>query len=204
MIVRSIREREGMKIASIDLETTGLDWEFCQVIEFGAVIEEAGMGTPVPVEDLPTFHAYLVRERYQGEPYALAMHAAIFRRIAQREPGFLYIGEEELGPLFRDFLIKHGYARDKDDGRVAVTCTGKNYGMFDDRFLGKIPSWKRALRAKHRVLDVGSRYFDPYTDADIPDTAECLRRAGVDPTVRHEAVGDARNVIRMLRHSWQK
>jgi hypothetical protein len=52
---------------SIDIETTGLDPETCQVIEFSAVIDtirpDAG-----PVDELPSFHAYLVRDSYRASP----------------------------------------------------------------------------------------------------------------------------------------
>ena len=81
-----------MRLVSIDLETTGLDPRCCDIIEFGAVAFDSDK-PDIPVEELPTFHAYIVRAVYQGEPFALGMHAAIFKRIADREPGFTYLGK---------------------------------------------------------------------------------------------------------------
>ena len=94
-----------MKYVSIDLETTGLDPETCDIIEIGAVIDdleargEQGEAR-LPIKDLPKFHAYVVKESYQGEPYALSMHPKIFKRIATKEDGYLYLQPEEVGKVF--------------------------------------------------------------------------------------------------------
>ena len=43
-----------MKYISIDIETTGLDPENCQILSIGAVIEDTL--NQLPFEELPTFH----------------------------------------------------------------------------------------------------------------------------------------------------
>jgi len=43
------------KYVSLDIETTGLNPENCQVLEIGAVIDD---GT-TPIEDCPTFQCYV-------------------------------------------------------------------------------------------------------------------------------------------------
>ena len=78
-----------MQYVSIDIETTGLDEYTCDTIEFGAIIDN--LNFQKPFDELPKFHAYVVLPRYQGEPYALSMHAEIFRRIANREEPYEYL-----------------------------------------------------------------------------------------------------------------
>ena len=80
-----------MRYASIDIETTGLDLSYCQMLEFGCVLDDM----EAPVENLPTFHCYILRPYYTGDPYALAMHSTIFKRIANLEPGYNYYKPEE-------------------------------------------------------------------------------------------------------------
>ena len=60
---------------SIDIETTGLDWRTCQIIEIGAVIDDF----KTAIVDLPTFRCYVDQGLFYGEPFALSMHAEIFR-----------------------------------------------------------------------------------------------------------------------------
>ena len=50
-------------IISIDLETTGLNSETCQILEIGAVTSEG-----------ETFHCYVDNGLIQGEPYALQLN----------------------------------------------------------------------------------------------------------------------------------
>lgn len=189
-----------MRLVSIDLETTGLDPTCCDVIEFSAVVFDSDK-PDVPVEELPTFHAYIVRAVYQGEPFALGMHAAIFKRIADREPGFTYLTEDELGEAVARWLDSLGFETGDDD-LIRVNATGKNFGMFDMRFLDKNESWRDTIAIVHRVTDPGTLFFDPKRDKKIPDTRECLKRAGLDARVVHTAIEDARNVVRLLRYAW--
>ena len=75
--------------------------------------------------------------------------------------------------------------------------------MFDMRFLERIKGWEDTIAVAHRVVDSGTLFFDPRFDKKIPDTRECLKRAGLDVTVAHTAVEDARNVVSLLRFAWR-
>ena len=55
------------KYVSLDIETTGLNPENCQVLEIGAVIDD---GT-TPIEECPTFHCYVDHGLILGEPFAV-------------------------------------------------------------------------------------------------------------------------------------
>jgi len=72
-----------MKYISIDIETTGLDPQQNDIIEFGAIIEDSN--DPKPLEELPQFQTYV----HDGNPlfgnvFALNMNANIIRILAEK------------------------------------------------------------------------------------------------------------------------
>lgn len=168
---------------SIDLETTGLDPEYCQIIEFGAVIDD----WITPVEELPRYHRYIEHERIVGEPYALAMNAEILRKIAV-EGGY---PNEHLFLSFVEWLQEYF-------PQLPVTVAGKNFAAFDLPFIRRLPDFRPRV-FRHRYIDPGTLYWHPEVDDAPPSTAECLERAGLDTYVPHTAVEDAMNVIRIIR-----
>lgn len=207
---------------SIDIETLGLDPSYCDVIEFGAVIDNL----KDPIDKLPTFHCYVLPPRryvsgadknaafYQGQPYALMMHADKLKRIALREKGYDYDYPESVGPAFADWLVEHGY---KGDGPKKMTvCSsdlssyepiqivvgGKNFFGFDAKFLSRLDNWDECIRYHHRYLDPATPYFNPAMDAVPPGLDLCLERAGIKKNVEHNAVADALDVIKVLRVKW--
>jgi oligoribonuclease len=187
-----------VKLISIDIETTGLDHSYCQTIEFGAVIDD--LSDPKPYSELPQFHCYIDREgKYQGEPYALAMHAEIFRRIAKREEPYLYVKPFHLERKFSEFLVANG-AVPNGHSLTEINVVGKNFAKFDLRFLENDNFDKSmAFRMCHRNLDPGSLYFDPKVDRKPPDSKTCMKRAGLDGEVAHTALEDAMMVVKLIR-----
>lgn len=176
-----------MKYASIDIETTGLDDSFCQMLEFGCVLDDMIM----PIEDCPTFHCYIVRERYVGQPYALSMHAAIFRRIADLVPGYNYFTPQEAFDKFEAFLFANGFTW------KGLNIVGKNFGSFDRNFI--LRDWPH-FKSRHRILDVGSSFFNPIYDHDgLPDLKTCMERVGKTGVVAHTAVEDAYECVSLIR-----
>ena len=179
---------------SIDLETTGLDHTWCQILEVGAVVDD----WKSPLSDLSRFHTYIVHDQIIGEPYGLAMNAAILKRIADRDkpenrefnftaPGIVLFN-------LKRFLITHNVLL---PGAQTVAA-GKNFARFDDRFLEKLPQY-RDLNLLHRCIDPGMFHWDPRIDRKPPSTEECLRRAGLSTDVKHDAINDALDVIRLIR-----
>jgi len=182
------------KYVSIDIETTGLNPENCQVLEIGAVVDE---GT-VPIEDCPTFHCYVDHGLFLGEPFALSMHTTILRRIATHEGGYTYLQPWEVATRFHDFLKKHGL--DPENEKIVVA--GKNYASFDARFLRKLTNWDKHVRVHHRILDPAALYWQPEIDGvELPDTKTCMQRAGIGGEVAHTAVEDARTVALLIRRA---
>ena len=70
-----------MKYISIDIETTGLDPENCQILSIGAVIEDTL--NQLPFEDLPKFHGVIKRENVSGSLFALNMNRDLIEAIVQ-------------------------------------------------------------------------------------------------------------------------
>jgi len=72
-----------MKYVSIDIETTGLDSETCQILQIGAVIEDTA--NPKPLDELPKFMCILEHETYSGQPTALSMNSWILKILSGME-----------------------------------------------------------------------------------------------------------------------
>jgi len=188
-----------MKYVSIDVETTGLDWHTCQIIQIGAVIDDL----VTPIEKLPTFNCYVTHDILRGEPFALSMHAEIFRQIAEAESADMDVAGDgtpiycanQVTSEFIPWLSNHGLRP-----LIPFSIAGKNYAAFDRNHLSNIPGWDAGVIMNHRFIDPGSMYFRPGIDPRIPSLSECLRRAGLPPYVKHTALEDALDVVRLIRH----
>src|SRR4051794_29939073 len=118
-----------MLLASIDIETTGLDPSIDQVLEVGVVLWET-TDFATRVEDLPTFHRYVDNGRVYGNAYALSMNSAILGKIAAGGVGV--IRPEEVGPALASWL------KEVAPGSTKLWPTGKNVGSFDLQFLKRL------------------------------------------------------------------
>lgn len=185
-----------MRIVSIDLETTGLDENFCQIIEFAAIIDD--LANPRPIKELPCFHCYVRHEVYVGQPYALSMHPEIFRKLATGDESHNFLEPKEVGYEFFKFLESNGYEIGEK-----ITAAGKNFARFDAKFLDKLPDFNNHVNIHHRVLDPAVFYVRP-EDECLPSSNECLRRAGVDKEVAHTAMEDAADVVFLVRAGIKK
>jgi len=187
-----------MKYVSADLEMLGLDIK-CSIIEFGAVLDD--LTDIKPLNELPRFHTYIIQNQYIGEPYAMAMHSKILYRIDAKEEGYQYTYPTKLGLQFKKFLIKHGYEEKK--GRVTLNLAGKNFMAFDDKFLREHTDFHKHINIRARTLDPGPLYYEP-GDETLPSLSLCLERAGEESEVRHTAIEDSIDVIKLLRKKYTK
>jgi oligoribonuclease len=187
-----------MYICSIDIETTGLNPETSDIVEFGAVMDGCNGSS---IDALPVFHAYILppttANLYRGEPYALSMHSTIFKRIATKEVGYTYLHPIDLPFQFDQWLSKVLPKQKKH-----LTLAGKNVGSFDIQFLKRLNGWTD-LKLSHRYMDVGPLFFDPTKDEVIPDLNTCLKRCNITETVNHTALDDAKQVLKVLRHYYK-
>lgn len=195
--LKELPSRIKMPYVSIDLETTGLDPTFCQILEIGAVYDDGFKF----VDDLPIFHKYVYSPngRYQGEPYALQMNAKILKRLssisgADRQ-NKVCVRPDEVADEFRSWLLNAcGW-----DGKTCLTPAGKNFASFDKQFLDLLPGWTEKVKLNHRTLDPAMLWWNPLTDDKLPGSQECMDRAGLKGTVAHTAVEDAEMVVRLIR-----
>lgn len=168
------------KYVSIDIETTGLDDNRCQILSVGAIYDDLES----PLDKLPRYYTPISHLFIVGEPFALNLNAELL--LAEGVPA-----ETAIMGLC-DFI------RDNEHGEKPNLC-GKNFAGFDALFLRKYSYW-RNLRKSHRVLDPGSLYLDPKKDKEIPNLDECMVRAGVEGCVTHNALDDALDVVKVVRH----
>jgi len=183
-----------MKYVSIDIETTGLNPDACQILEFGAVIDD--LSNPKPLNELPSFHCYIDHMQFnmiRGEPYALSMHSEIFKRIAERDRDrYKFCTQDALGENFRNFV-------EYNKAYMPITVAGKNFSGFDLRFLRRLPNWENLIKIHHRVIDPAILFWDE-ADQKLPDTKECKVRAGIAGEVAHTAIADCLDVIQLVRY----
>lgn len=183
-----------MQYVSVDLETTGLDREQDQILEIAAVVDGGPFGcSDCTVEQLPSFHTRVYWERVSGSPVAMAMNAGLLSKI-----GFGGAGIQtpaEAAASFEHFLLK--YADTYKLPKPRITGAGKNFASFDLQFLKRFAP-NAAKLFHHRVIDPAMFFIEP-GDTEPPNTETCLQRAGFDSRIKHEALDDARNVVRLVR-----
>ena len=192
------------KYVSIDIETTGLNHDKCQIIQFGAVIDDF----ITPIKDLPKLDLYVLSDNgeYYWESYAFEMNKNIFEEIQnihkitnsyKTSYTKLHTSASDLKYFFNEWLKNNNYNQ-------KILIAGKNFAAFDKKFLDKISFFNNEeLKFSRRYLDVGSMYYDPNLDKeDIPDLIKCVERAGFEPEGLHQAVDDAIMVVKCIRHKY--
>jgi DNA polymerase III epsilon subunit-like protein len=221
-----------MRYISIDIETTGLNPETCQVLSIGAVIEDTD--NIMPVKDLPTFHGVVLSREISGDPYALNMNKDLIelmvryqtsktkedRNLLEGTSGMKFYDKNEIVEAFYYWLAQNdfipwnsgGYVK-MENGKmlpaitnstkpVNITVAGKNFGTFDLKFLEKLPRWKQLIRVRQRILDPSILYVDWKEDNSLPGLGLCKKRANLPEEVAHDAVEDAVDVILLLRKEY--
>lgn len=182
-----------MRYLSIDLETTGLDSDKCQILEIAAILDD-GMSS---IGLLPVFHrlVYPISGLVKGQLFALHMNADIIKEIhkawndAKPDVGTI-VSAEQLPYVLGSWISKNW-------GDSKVVAAGKNLANFDMHFLRKYEVLDR-VNFHHRIIDPGM-YYHLKHDTVPPDTKTCLERAGLSPSVKHRAYDDAMDVIRLIR-----
>lgn len=177
--------KQMMPFVAIDVETTGLNWDRHQVLEIGAVIEPGEW--LAPVDRLSTFRALVDPGEICGQPKALVMNKRLLDEI-----------DSSAGRYTLDGAVSGLFEFIKERLDFSVTIAGKNFGAFDLNFLRRSERWPK-IRHKHRFIDVGNLFWNPFTDTCLPDLATCRERAGLPFVEAHDAVQDCRSVIECVR-----
>ena len=119
-----------MKYVSIDIETTGLDPEKCDVLSIGAVIEDTN--NPLPLDQLPSFHVAIKRENISGSLFAINMNKELIETIVYYQTaqdqdekndlvqmtGMKFLNEDEVAIEFYYFLYSNGLMNDKKNVEI--------------------------------------------------------------------------------------
>jgi len=156
-----------MKYISIDVETTGLDREKCQILSIGAVIEDTE--NIKPIKDLPRFHAAIKlkdRQGFYGEPVAIQMNAELIGNLVKysqceydeerlelvNELGMNFLDEEQIVSEFYCWL----YA---NDAFVIPSKFDINSVVTRHIEYGIVPHINRAPKA---VINVAGKNFGTF------------------------------------------
>ena len=193
---------------SMDLETTGLDAENCQILEVGAVLEDTN--NILPLDELPTYHAYIKHPRgnISGNIFALNLNAGIIEKLKNEKEykdKYNYIKVEDLADDFlawckiQGLEIKEKHHSNGTDFSCTITVAGKNFAGFDRKFLDKVPGFSKKIRMRQRVLDPAILFTRWHEDDAPPSLDECNARIGHTVPVSHLAIDDAVDVVRLLR-----
>lgn len=156
-----------MRYVSIDIETTGLNPETCQILSIGAVIEDTN--NILPLDELPTFHAAIKRDKISGDIYAINMNSNLISIIntynitkTQDEKekiasvtGMDFFDEDEIAKELYYFLYVNGLcnARIKDIDGHHVMMHSKH---------GTVPVLHRGNKIDKVVINVAGKNFGTF------------------------------------------
>jgi oligoribonuclease len=196
-----------MKYVSIDIETTGLDPETCQVLQVGAVIEDTN--NIVDLDKLPRFNCIVEYPSYTGSPYALWLNSNLLKKLGDMESlkkddrldhrkAHNILPAGTVAASFNMWLIANGFPQ-SETGAVTINVAGKNFASFDRNFLVKLPAWTSKIQMRQRIMDPAILFMEWITDESLPNLNTCLNRANLSGEVTHDAVDDAVDVVRVIR-----
>jgi len=196
-----------MKYISIDIETTGLNPESCQILQIGAVIEDTH--NLVPYDQLPKFQCIIEHEAYTGSAFALSLNSWILKILGglenkTKEERLEYRKVHNILPAglvaksFQMWLITNGFPCEATGG-VKINAAGKNFASFDKVFLQKLPNWMSSIQMRQRILDPAILLMDWHNDESLPNLQTCMNRCKLTGEVTHDALQDALDVVRVIR-----
>lgn len=186
-----------MRFISIDIETTGLDPQKNQILEFGAIAIDTSYPTVPYIAD---FRAVFIHQELTGNPIALTMNAELINEIniVLKDKDFdydkaynynIYVrNAEEFQKHFDEWLESIGFTE-------RLTLAGKNLASFDLKF---IEAAGIKIKYRHRMIDPAILYVDWEKDETLPDLQQCLDRAGIVKSVEHTSLADAIDVAELV------
>ena len=198
----------AFKYVSIDIETTGVDEANCQILEIGAVYEN--VGPKLPYEKIPKWKGIIYHKNLTGTAFAFNMNKRIIDILAEYE-SFSHEQEEQKNAFVRKHNICQSvdsalrelehwleviYPNYKDGAKINIA--GKNFPMFDLLFLKQSSTWER-IHHQRRIIDPATLFLDWHNDEVAPNLDTCLKRAGYEKKVTHDAQEDAFDVVCAFR-----
>lgn len=189
-----------MQYVAIDIETTGLESEWDQVLHVALVHEDTARAEAWEVNELPYFEALIYHERIEGDPYALNMNHEILEAFADFKPTEATAElRGRVVPVFGDLESVLDEAKiwlaNCHDHAGPYVAAGKNVAGFDLPFLGR--EWRRQFH--HRVIDAGSVALGAQPFRWQHDKVAGLAELNEGNPCPHDALWDARGVVEILR-----
>lgn len=195
---------------SVDIETTGLDENENQIIEFGAIIEDSN--NPKTYEESKKYRRVLLARdgKYVFGSYAAKINAGLIEMISHIENGKSVdfsnnpnltqtaFFSDELMSDFKIWLLANGF-KENSHGVIQIVSAGKNFGGFDKRFINTLEPETYGIKFNYKSIDPTTPFIDWVNDTQPPSTDECKKRAGLTGDVKHEALADAWDIIQLLR-----
>lgn len=206
-----------MKYLSIDIETSGLDFDKCSITTIGIIIEDTQ--NKLAFDEIPKLHLALMHDGLYFEPIAAEMNIEYIKTLStiikyggipDDETDLIWVSENQVVSRIMNFLKKNNFElsqRNLFNGYLqtyySVNVAGKNFNAFDKIFLEKIYGWKSNIEINRRVLDPAILYMQ-LDDNELPDLSRCKMMAGLPSAVSHNAIEDAWDVIQLLRRKYDK
>lgn len=180
-----------MKYLSIDIETTGIDSENCEILSIGAILEDTE--NILPFEEIPKFHCAINRRTIKGEMFATNMNRDLIQKIVHYQSasdqdekndlvhmtGMQFIPEEEVVQEFYWWLYKHD-AFQYDIEKMM------NEPKFDHPLHGKVPMLTSKMK-KATITVAGKNFasFDKLFIEKLPrwKQAISIRSRVIDPAI---------------------
>ncbi len=217
-----------MKYVVFHLKTCGLNPEEHSILELAAIVEDTK--NVLPYNQIPKFQALVLNDTYHGDPTALYMNAKVFEEISKlkRKPNNdkKILTLDMLALNLYTWLTKHistyvndsNYMNDFDSfgksynnqgemisnkkPKILINAGGKNFGVFQHRFLKTIPKFNEYISINHRFLEPSILFFEE-NDESLPNSEECKKRAGLNEVSNqfysHTALQDCYSVINLFR-----
>ena len=177
-----------MIYASIDIETTGIDNENTQTLSIGIVVEDTL--NVKPLIDLPQLEIAIIRERIEGEIFAINMNRQLIadileykmarsdeeRKEIEKRTGREYLREEDVTRRIFQFLWENGALDGKIDPTGAFEfVNGKSYPALTSKMK---PFYFNAAGKNFANFD--NKFLER-----LPRWKQCLKARGrtLDPSV---------------------
>jgi len=184
-----------LKYYSIDIETTGLNPKKDQILQVGIAFEDTE--NIIPISETPCKEWTIRYNRIEGDPFAIQMNANIIKHSIENPLPKDVIDRCSIIPSLAVFIRKCDPTIPSNH-IPTINVAGKNFNGFDRLFLENIDGFSDRIRIRHRVLDPAMLYADWSKDR-LPSLQDCLDKANILTTVKHTAMQDAIDVIKVIR-----
>jgi oligoribonuclease len=187
-----------MRYISIDIETTGIDPDFSQILSIGAIIEDTEK--KLPFKELPKFHAAISRKNINGEAFAINMNRDLISKIVEyneaetpedkteveEKYNLKFFPEEEIVQEFYWWLIANNITESKIEDPKSLNGILNNF-VHNHPVYGMVPVLNRSNPLKAVITAAGKNFstFDKLFLEKLPRWKQVIkiRSRVIDPGI---------------------